>query len=66
MKKLSAIVNVTAKMPICVVMNNITSISIKKILITRIITTARTRTIRGSTIANPSFFFEINGNREVF
>lgn len=31
----------------------------------RIKTTARTRAIRGSTIANPSFFFKINGNREV-
>ena len=65
MKKLSAIINVTAKMSICVVMNNITSISIKKILITRIITTARTRAMRGFAITYPSFFFEINGNREV-
>ena len=32
----------------------------------RIKTTVRTRTIRNSAIANPSFFFEINGNREVF
>ena len=32
---------------------------------TRIKTTSRTRTIRNSTIANPSFFFKINGNREV-
>lgn len=31
----------------------------------RIKTTARTRTIRNSTIADPRFFFEINGNREV-
>ena len=33
---------------------------------TRIITTARIRTIPNSTITNPSFFFEVNGNREVF
>lgn len=33
--------------------------------ITRIITTTGTRTIRNCTITNPSFFFKIDGNREV-
>jgi len=60
MKKLSAIVNVTAKMPICVVMskrNTIISSAWSDLPIVS--------TILKSTIANPSFFFEINGNREV-
>ena len=61
MKKLSAIVNVTAKMPICVVMskrNTIISSAWSGLAVVP--------TILNSTIANPSFFFEINGNREVF
>lgn len=37
----------------------------KTTLIVRIKITARTRTIRNSAIANPSFFFKIDGNREV-
>ena len=60
MKELSAVVNITAKMPIGVVMskrNTIISSAWSDLPIVP--------TIRNSTIANPSFFFEINGNREV-
>ena len=61
MKKLSAIINVTAKMPVCVVMSKRKTIicstwSGHPIVIV---------TGRNSTIADPRFFFEINGNREV-
>ena len=60
MKELSAVVNITAKMPIGVVMskrNTIISSAWSDLPIVP--------NIRNSTIANPSFFFEINGNREV-
>ncbi|BBB57773.1 hypothetical protein MPCS_01784 (plasmid) [Candidatus Megaera polyxenophila] len=60
MKKLSAVVNITAKMPIGVVMskrNTIISSAWSDLPIVP--------TIRNSTITYPSFFFEINSNREV-